>query len=157
MPDYEEARRVIRGHVTPLGSERVGLVESLGGVLAEDVTAPWDLPSFTNPAMDGYAVRAADCRDACVLPIIDYVCAGRHATKSVIPETAIKIMTGAPLPEGSNSVVPMEDAEESNGTVRVVQRVAPHQHVRFAGEDVRKDETVLASGSRCSRQCYRAT
>jgi molybdopterin molybdotransferase len=146
-PDYEEARRIILGHVTPLGSERVGLVESLGRMLAEDIAAPWDLPSFSNSAMDGYAVRAADCLEVRTLPIIDYVSAGRHATRSVIPGTAIKIMTGAPLPEGSDSIVPIEDAEESNGTVRVMQPVAPHQHVRFAGEDVRQGETVLASGT----------
>ncbi len=147
MPDFEEARRIILEHVAPLGAERVGLSESLGRVLSDDITAPWDLPLFTNSAMDGYAVRAADCRDAKALPIIDYVPAGRRATKSVIPGTAIKIMTGAPLPDGSDGIVPIEDAEETNGTVRVMRWVALHQHVRFAGEDVRKDETVLASGT----------
>jgi molybdopterin molybdotransferase len=147
MPGFEEARRIVLEHVTPLGAERVGLIESLGRVLSEDITAPWDLPSFSNSAMDGYAVRAADCLEVQTLPVIDYVSAGRHATKSVMPGTAIKIMTGAPLPEGSDSIVPIEDAEESNGKVRVMQRVALHQHVRFAGEDVRKDETVLASGT----------
>src|ERR1700681_1192705 len=99
MPaSFEEARRIILEHVTPLGPEHVGLLESLGRVLAEDITAPWNLPSFNNSAMDGYAVRAADCRDARALPIVDYVPAGGHAMKSVMPGTAIKIMTGAPLP-----------------------------------------------------------
>ncbi len=147
MPAFEEARCIILKHVTPLGAERVGLLESLGRVLSEDITAPWNLPLFSNSAMDGYAVRAADCLDARALPIVDYVPAGGHAMKSVMPGTAIKIMTGAPLPEGGDSIVPMEDAEESDGTVRVMQPVALHQHVRFAGEDVRKGETILASGA----------
>jgi molybdopterin molybdotransferase len=148
MPaSFEEARRIILEHVTPLGAERVGLIESLGRVLAGDITAPWDLPLFSNSAMDGYAVRAADCRDARALPIIDYVSAGGCATKSVMPGTAIKIMTGAPLPEASDSIVPIEDAVESDGTVRVMQPVALHQYVRFAGEDVRRGETILTSGT----------
>jgi molybdopterin molybdotransferase len=147
MPAFEEARRIILEHVTPLGAEHCGLLESLGRVLSEHITAPWNLPSFSNSAMDGYAVRAADCRDARALPIVDYVPAGGHAMKSVMPGTAIKIMTGAPLPEGGDSIVPIEDAEESDGTVRVTQPVALHQYVRFAGEDVRKGETILASGT----------
>jgi molybdopterin molybdotransferase len=147
MPTFEEARRIILEYVTPLDSEHVQLLDSCSRVLAEDVIAPWDLPSFGNSAMDGYAVRAADCRDRRALPIVDYVPAGRHASKSVMPGTAIKIMTGAPLPEGCDSIVPIEHAEESGGTVRVMQPVVLHQHIRFAGEDVRAGETILASGT----------
>lgn len=146
MLSFEDARRIILEHVTVLSAERVGLLESLGRVLSEDVTAPWNLPSFTNSAMDGYAVRAADCQDGLALPITDYVPAGGHATKSVLPGTAIKIMTGAPLPEGADSVVPLEHAEEFDGRVRIPRPVELHQHVRFAAEDVREGETVLASG-----------
>jgi len=146
MPEFEEARRIILEHVAALDAEQVELLDSLGRVLAEDVVARWALPSFNNSEMDGYAVRAADCGDSQPLPIIDYVAAGGRATKSVTPGTAIKIMTGAPVPEGGDSVVPFEDAEESGGTVRVMKPVALHQHVRFAGEDVREGETILAAG-----------
>ncbi len=147
MPTFEEARHIILEYVTPLGAERVGLLASLSRVLAEDVIAPWDLPSFSNSAMDGYVVRAADCRDPRALPIIDYVPAGRQAAKSVMPGTAIKIMTGAPLPDGGDSIVPIEHATESGGTVRIMQPVELHQYVRFRGEDVRQGETVLAAGT----------
>ena len=147
MPTFEEARRIILEYVTPLGVESVELLGSLSRVLAEDVIAPWDLPSFDNSAMDGYAVRAADCQASSALPIIDYVPAGRRATKSVMPGTAIKIMTGAPLPDGADSIVPIEHAVESGGTVRVMQPVEQHQYVRFAGEDMRKGETVLVAGT----------
>jgi molybdopterin molybdotransferase len=147
MPTFEEARRIILEYVTPLGAEHVKLLDSCGRVLAEDVIAPWNLPSFDNSAMDGYAVRAADCRDRRVLPIIDYVPAGRHGSKSVMAGTVIKIMTGAPLPEGCDSIVPIEHAEESGDAVRVMQPVVLHQHIRFAGEDVRAGETILAAGT----------
>jgi molybdopterin molybdotransferase len=147
MPAFEEARRIILEHAMPLGTERVGLLESVGRVLWEDISAPWDLPSFSNSAMDGYAVRAADCQDGRVLPIIDYVPAGERAEKSVAPGTAIKIMTGAPVPEGSDSIVPLEEAEESEGTVRAMRPVTLHQHVRFAGVDVRKGEIILPAGT----------
>ncbi len=147
MLTFEEARRIILEHVTPLGAERVALLESLGRVLSKDFAAPWNLPSFSNSAMDGYAVRAADCRDGQMLPVIGYVAAGGRATSAVRPGTAIKIMTGAPLPEGSDSVVPFEDTEQSSGAFRVLKPVALRQHVRFAGEDVREGEIILAAGA----------
>ncbi len=147
MTAFEEARRIILEHVTELSAERVGLLDSLGRVLAEDVTAPWNLPSFSNSAMDGYAVRAEDCRDGRALPIIDYIPAGGHATKAVTEGTAIKIMTGAPVPEGCDSIVPFEDAEESDGNLQVVKPVTLHQHIRLGGEDVRVGETVLVAGT----------
>ena len=147
MPTFEEARRIILEYATPLDAERVDLLGSLSKVLAEDVVAPWNLPSFSNSAMDGYAVRAADCQDAKALPIIDYVPAGRQATKSLMPGTAIKIMTGAPLPDGCDTIVPIEHTMETGGTVRVMQPVQLHQYVRFAGEDVLQGETVLAAGT----------
>lgn len=146
LPTFEEARHIILNHVAPLGAERVELLESLGQVLAEDILAPWNLPSFTNSAMDGYAVRAEDCQYQRALPITDHVEAGSLAKKALEPGMAIKIMTGAPLPQGSDSVVPLEHAEESAGTVRVVRGVTLGQHVRHAGEDVRQGETVLTAG-----------
>jgi molybdopterin molybdotransferase len=148
MAEFEEARRIILEHVRALEAERVGLLESLGMVLAEDVVTPWNLPPFDNSAMDGFAVRAEDCGESNALPVIDYVPAGGCSTKPVLPGTAIKIMTGAPLPQGADSVVPIEDVEERDGTVRVLQAVKLHQHIRRAGEDVRKGEVALRAGTR---------
>lgn len=144
---FEEARRIVLEHVGVLREERVGLLDALGRVLAEDISAPWALPSFSNSAMDGYAVRAADCAGGQALEIVDYIPAGRHASKSVSRGTAIKIMTGAPIPEGCDSIVPFEDAEEAAGAVRVLQPVVLRQHIRFAGEDIAAGETILRAGS----------
>jgi molybdopterin molybdotransferase len=146
VPGFDEARRMILEAVAPLEGERVELLESLGRVLAEDVVSPWNLPSFSNSAMDGYAVRAEDCGNGRALPIIDYVAAGGRAAKALAPETAIKIMTGAPVPDGCDSVVPFERAEERDGAVRVAGDVVRGQHIRREGEDVRGGETVLRTG-----------
>lgn len=144
VPEFEEARRIILESVETLSTEPVKLLESSGRILAEDVVAPWHLPRFSNSAMDGYAVRAEDC--GAVLQVIDYVAAGGSTSKAVTPGTAIKIMTGAPVPEGCDSVVPFEEIEESEGAVRATAVVKPGQHIRIAGEDVREGETVLTAG-----------
>ena len=99
MLTHEEARRIILERVRTLDAERVGLLESRGRVLAVDVAAPWGLPSFTNSAMDGYAVRAEDCRDGVALAIIDYVPAGGRATHGV---TEYRSATGG-LRSGGNA------------------------------------------------------
>jgi len=145
IPAFEEARRIILETVEPLGAERVELLESLGRVLMEDIVAPWNLPRFSNSAMDGYALRAEDCEDGRALPIIDHAAAGGRATKAVAPGTAIKIMTGAPVPDGCDSIVPIERAEEQDGAVRVAGAVTRGQHIRLAGEDVREGETILGA------------
>jgi molybdopterin molybdotransferase len=144
VPEFEEARRIILESVETLSPERVKLLESCGRILAEEVVAPWNLPRFSNSAMDGYAVRAEDC--GAVLRVTDFVAAGGSTAKVVTAGTAIKIMTGAAVPDGCDSVVPFEDAEESEGTVRTTGVVKPGQHIRIAGEDVREGETVLTAG-----------
>lgn len=143
---FEEARRIILDQVCVLDAERVELLDAVGRVLAEDAVAHWSLPSFSNSAMDGYAVRAADCAGARALEIIDYIPAGGQATKSVLPGTVIKIMTGAPVPNGCDSIVPIEDAEEAAGAVLFRLPVALGQHIRPAGQDVRRGETILQAG-----------
>jgi molybdopterin molybdotransferase len=144
VPEFEEARRIILELVEALSTERVKLLESNGRILAEDGVAPWNLPRFSNSAMDGYAVRAEDC--GAVLQVIDYVAAGGRPARAVTAGTAIKIMTGAPVPDGCDSVVPFEEIEEAEETVRATAVVKPGQHIRIAGEDVREGEVVLTSG-----------
>ncbi|MGA2964182.1 MAG: gephyrin-like molybdotransferase Glp [Candidatus Korobacteraceae bacterium] len=146
MPSFEEARRIILDRIRQLPSESVGLLESLGRVTAEDVVAPWNLPSCDNAAMDGYAVRWADCQQPASLRITGFVPAGAVATSPVDAGCAMKIMTGAPIPQGSDTVVPFEDAEELGNQVRIGAPVVRGQHIRFAGEDVRCGETVIPSG-----------
>jgi molybdopterin molybdotransferase len=146
IPSYEEARNIILESVTKLGAEQVELLDALGSVLAEDVVAPWNLPRFNNSAMDGYAVRAEDCVAGRALPVIDSVSAGSRAARAVAPGTAIKIMTGAPVPNGCDSVVPIEHVEAKDGTVSATEPVVLGQHIRLAGEDVREGETILVAG-----------
>jgi molybdopterin molybdotransferase len=162
MPSFDDARRLILSSVAPLRVERVGLLDAVGRVLAEDVVAPCDMPLCDNSAMDGYAVRAADCggyaatdaapaagagAQAVRLKITGYIPAGRLPDRALEPGCAIKIMTGAPIPPGCDAVVPVEETEESGGQVLIKAAVRPRQQIRFTGEDVGRGEKILVSGT----------
>jgi molybdopterin molybdotransferase len=147
MPTFEVARSMILSSVSPLGVERVELLAALGRVVAEDVAAPWDLPLCDNSAMDGFAVREADCRPGGSLRVTGYIPAGGAATPAVDHGCAIRIMTGAPVPPGCDAVVPFEETEERDGAVLLRERVNRLQHIRFRGEDVRSGDTVVSAGA----------
>ena len=147
MLTYEEARGRILDRVSPLGVERLPLDAAAGRTLAGEVHAPGDLPPWDNSAMDGYAVRSEDCRGEAVLPIAGYQTAGGRDASSVPPGGAVRIMTGSPIPEGCDAVVPFEEAEEADGSVHVPGPVRPRQHIRFRGEDVRSGALVLPDGT----------
>ena len=147
MPTYEEARNIVLENVAPLGTERVETGRALGRTLAEDVAAPWPLPSWDNSAMDGYAVRTDDCRGAARLKITGYVPAGGSTAVIVTPGCAVKIMTGAPIPAGGDAVVPFEETDEADGHVVVKGKVTVRQHIRFRAEDVREGDVVLPEGT----------
>jgi molybdopterin molybdotransferase len=147
MPTFEVARSMILSSVSPLGVERVELLAALGRVVAEDVAAPWDLPLCDNSAMDGIAVREADCRPGGSLRVTGYIPAGGAATPAVDPGCAVRIMTGAPIPPGCDAVVPVEETEERDGAVLLRERVNRLQHIRFRGEDVRSGDTVVSAGA----------
>lgn len=148
MPSFTEARSIILDRVAPLGVERVGILEATGRVLAEDLVAPWEMPLCDNSAMDGFAVRAADCTIIPVsLRVTGYIPAGGDVTGAVEPGSAIRIMTGAPIPPGCDAVVPVEETEGEDAAVRVVAPVKTGQHIRFKGEDVDTGETVIPAGT----------
>jgi molybdopterin molybdotransferase len=147
MPSFEEARASILEHVAVLGAEAVPVLDAVGRVLAVDVVAPWDMPRWDNSAMDGYAVRAAEAAAGARLALVGYLPAGVEPTGAVAPGTAAKIFTGAPLPPGADAIVPLEDAEERDGSVHVARPAQRGAHVRRQGEDVRAGETVLARGA----------
>jgi molybdopterin molybdotransferase len=133
------------------GAEQVALTAARGRVLAEAIQAPRDVPPFRNSAMDGYALRSADVRaarrDAPVrLRVLETIGAGVVATQSVAPQTAIRIMTGAPMPDGADAVVKVEDTAEAGEAVDVAVAVSAAANVREPGEDVRASETVLNAG-----------
>lgn len=151
MLSFEEAREIILSNVAPMESEVVQLLESLGRVVAEDVIAPLNLPSFDNSAMDGYAVRVRDCNRFSPLTVSGYIPAGETASTEVLPGNAVRIMTGAPVPAGCDAIVPLEDVEEAEeaGEKIWVVKSAPctGQHIRRAGEDVKQGETILTAGT----------
>lgn len=147
MPSFTEARKIILDNVSPLGVERVPLLESCGRVLAEDVHTPWDMPLCDNSAMDGFAVRAVDGAAGTALTVTGYIPAGGLPEPGVAPGCAVKIMTGAPIPPGCDAVVPVEETEEAAGSVRLLAAVSPRQHIRFRGEDVREGERVIPAAT----------
>jgi molybdopterin molybdotransferase len=145
---FEEARSLILENVAPLATERVQLLAAVGRILAEELRAPWDLPGWDNSAMDGYAVRAEDCREPVALVVVDYLPAGGSADGIVVrPGTAVKIMTGAPVPQGCTAVVPFEATAEEGDRVHIRGRVEPRSHIRFRGEDLRAGDLVIPAGT----------
>jgi len=151
MLTVPEASARILEHIAPLTIERVPLLDALGMVLAESVRAPMTLPAWDNSAMDGYAVRGADIDGATAdrpvsLRVLETVAAGRFATQPVGDGEAIRIMTGAPLPDGADTVVRVEDTD--GGTSRVLVRDArdARRNVRPRGEDFREGDALLDHG-----------
>jgi molybdopterin molybdotransferase len=142
------ARGLILAEVEPLAREMVALTEAHGRVLAEDLKASRDQPPFAASAMDGYAVRAADIA---VLPaslrIIGKAPAGRRFRGAVGPGEAVRIFTGAPVPEGADTVVIQENAVEAGDAVTVTAVTPPGKNIRDAGLDFRCGAVVLPAGS----------
>ena len=149
MRTIEEVRSTILATVQGTGSEIVPLIEAVGRVLSEPVVAPHDVPSFANSAMDGFAVRADDVSSpGAVLEILEDVAAGQTASVSVGEGQAIKIMTGAPMPEGADTVVRVEDTSEDGGKVTVSTAPGKGNSVRPPGGDVTAGTTVFEAGVR---------
>lgn len=147
----EALARVMAG-VAPLPAEEVSLPDALGRVLAEDLVSGEDIPPFRNSAMDGYAVRATDLggasRGAPVrLRVVGHGPAGYPASGSVTAGTAIRIMTGASLPPGADTVVRFEETDNRTDEVAIFSAQRAWLNVREAGEDVRAGETVLRAGT----------
>lgn len=149
----EEARRRVLESVGRLEVIEVPLLESLGLALAEEVTARNDIPPFDNSAMDGYAVQAEDLAGAgpenpVRLEVLEDLPAGYHTETRIREGQAIRIMTGAPLPAGADTVVPVESTRPGGGeSVSIMEELPKGSHVRGAGEDVREGEMVLKPGS----------
>jgi len=144
-----EAQAIVLEAASPLGAETVPCADGLGRALAEPVVSGRTLPPEDNSAMDGYAVRAADvARPPATLSVVFEVPAGGHAPRPLEPGEAARILTGAPVPLGADAVVRQEDTERDGDRVRVLVAPAPGEHVRAAGEDVERGETVLEAGAR---------
>ncbi len=148
MIDYEAARKAVFEAARPLGTEEVRLEEAFRRVLAADIVSPRALPPFDNSAMDGYAVRSFDTAAGTVsLRIAGEAPAGTMLSDPVAPGTAVKIMTGAPVPPGADAVIPREDVREGSEEIVVSRPVASGANIRRSGEDIRKGEIVLEKGA----------
>lgn len=152
MIAVREALNEILQTVAPLGLEKVNLFDAMGRVLGENIKAGRNIPPKNNSAMDGYAVRWQDTtgvseQQEVLLEVTEDIPAGAIPRKSILPGQAARIMTGAPLPEGADAIVKMEDTEKADRHVKIKTAVTAGQDVRFAGEDVREGEVVLPRGS----------
>ena len=160
MLSVEEARARILEHFTRLDDEEKPILEAFGQVLAEDVFSAFDVPPMDNSAMDGYAVQAASVAGASetspvLLRVVGSIAAGALPAERVVPGTAIRIMTGAPLPDGADAVVPFEETDEQEqlrgdaeaSRIGIYVGVPEATNIRPAGQDVGKGDLVLEAGT----------
>lgn len=149
---YDEAVRLVMDAVVPIArTVRVGLSEADGRVISEDVTATMDVPPFNRAAMDGYAVVAADTFGASAgapktLACVDRVFTGQVPARGISAGECIEIATGAPMPDGADAVVMVEETDRSGDAVRVMTPVHPRQHVGRRGADIERGQVVVRAG-----------
>ena len=152
LASVEEVLERVLAQTESLPSFPQPLMEALGLAAAEDVVAPISLPSFDNSGMDGYAVAHADVVTATAespvhLPVVGEIGAGTAQLLAMSPGTAVKIMTGAPVPAGADAVVPYEWTDRGVAQVRIAKAPRLGQHVRRAGEDVTAGDLLIEEGS----------
>ena len=152
MLTVEEARAAVLERIRPLGAERVALTGALGRVLAADVAAPYDNPPHDNSAMDGFAVRFADVAAAteespAALPVIEDIPAGRVPEHRLEAGQASRIMTGAPVPPGCDTVIRVEDTRDHGDRVDILVPAEEGANIRRRGEDMREGEPLIRAGA----------
>lgn len=155
MKSVDEARTEILGAFEPIGVERVALLAGLGRFLSGDVIAVSDAPPFDNSAMDGYAVRKVDTEGATrqapvVLPVHGESRAGGPTPEPLAPGSAMRIFTGAPMPDGADAVVLQEDTTRDGDWVNIREAPRAAQNVRKQGSDLRAGQRALARNARLS-------
>jgi molybdopterin molybdotransferase len=153
MISADQALAQVLESVARLGIERIPLRVAAGRILAEEIKSDREIPAFDNSAMDGFAVRAADVSGASErtpkrLKVIETVAAGTMPTVKVSEGEAVRIMTGAPVPQGADSIVPVERTRSSGAVVEIMAEPARGEFVRPSGEDLRVGEPVMAPGKR---------
>lgn len=151
MVSVEEAQKLVLDNTRLLDEIELSIEDALSLVLSCDIISPVNLPLFTNSAMDGYAVRSADTASASPenpvhLKVVRIVRAGDFPDFSVTSGEAAKIMTGAPMPDGADTVVRIEDAGEKDGGLILTGASEKASNVRFEGEEIRRGETALEAG-----------
>ena len=146
MVSIEEAQHTILEQITPLETEKVSVFQALNRVTPEDHVAPWDIPAADNSAMDGFAFSHAGIREN-RLKVTGFLPAGEVHADLVPPGEAIRIMTGAPIPPGCDTVVPIEDVEEEGDWIKLRSAVKAGIHLRRQGEDIASGDIVIPAGS----------
>ena len=153
MIPMDEAVRIVMDSTKRLDTTRVLLIDALGHTLSEDVVSDINMPPFEKATMDGYAVLGTDVAAAArdspvILEVVEEIQAGSVPTKVVSAGAASRIMTGAPMPDGADTVIMVEDTETENGLVRVFEPTQPGQNRVPLGEDVREGDVVLTAERR---------
>ena len=149
----DEARKIILEKIKVQGTEKVSISEALGRILSENIIARRNNPPMDNSAMDGYALKAKDIELATSenpikLEIIEDLAAGYSPKMTIQSGQAVRIMTGAPIPEGADAVIMQEDTERNENSVQVKDKAEIRENIRDAGEDVREGETVIKKGAK---------
>jgi molybdopterin molybdotransferase len=149
--EVEDVLALLRSRLQPLPVEEVGLHDSAGRILATEIVAPCDVPGFDRAAMDGYALRGRETFGAGAyspleLEVVGISLPARPCTLSVQPGQAVRIMTGAPLPAGTDAVLPAEFAEEKGGRLQITEPIPPGRHVGQRGEDINAGAVVFQTG-----------
>jgi len=152
MITVKEALERILKTIVPLGTEKTDILGALGRVIGEDIYALRNIPPQNNSAMDGYALKSEDVRDAdaehpVVLNIVEDIPAGYAPQKTVGHGEAARIMTGAPIPDGADAVVMVEETRSDGDSVRIYGGAEKSQHIRYAGEDVHEGDLVIRAGT----------
>ena len=148
MTSEQEARAKILETIRPLPARRLSILEALDCFAAEDYFARFPLPNFDNSAMDGYAVIANDCKPGKRLRVIGEQPAGLDRQLRVSTDAAIRIFTGAPMPEGADAVVMQEDLTRGENEIVVNVDVEPGEFVRMRGCDLGEGQKILSAGER---------
>ena len=154
--NVDEAIKRILEMIEPLSAETIHLTDSLGRILAEDIVSNTDLPPFDNSAMDGFAIRSEDSGDGQILDVVMDIPAGMSPKETLKKGQAARIMTGAPVPDGADAVIPVEDTDadfsdlDNNAmpeTVTVFKKMAIGSAIRKQGENIREGQQILSSGT----------
>lgn len=149
----EDAQQMLLDLAEPKGETQVNLFAAAGRVLSQDIKAKFNIPAFDRSPLDGYAMRAADIVSASqenpvYLQVIEEIAAGYVAAKSVLPGTTIKVMTGAPIPDGADVVIKYEELHRVGDDLQVCQKLKSGSNIVPAGEDVKTGEIIAARGTK---------
>ena len=148
----EEAQQIVLEHIRPIGIERVPLLDSLDRLVAEDILATYDNPPFDNSAMDGFAVRHQDVKTSTPdspssLEMVEDIPAGSIGQKTVGPGQTSRIMTGAPIPSGADTVIRVEDTRTEDNRIDILEPDDFAANIRRSGEDMKQGEVLIESGT----------